>query len=79
MKKLKNENIYNDFFDEDRQEEMRNMFLEIGKKGIYKSFKKNEIIKIDNNDNFYIVMEGKIKQSIYSKEGEEKILYISTR
>ncbi|MEY8304294.1 Crp/Fnr family transcriptional regulator [Anaerosalibacter bizertensis] len=76
MKNFKDENIYNDFFDEDRQEEMRNMFLEIGKKGIYKSYKKNEIIKINNTDNFYIVMEGKIKQSIYSKEGEEKILYI---
>ncbi|TFZ39869.1 Crp/Fnr family transcriptional regulator [Soehngenia longivitae] len=68
--------MYEEFFDSKRQEQMRRSFLKIAEKGNLKSYKKNSIIKIPDKKCIVIVISGNIKQSIYSMDGEEKILYL---
>lgn len=68
--------MYEEFFDVQRQEKMRKSFLKIAEKGHLKKYQKNRIIKIPDNKCIVIVISGNIKQSIYSMEGEEKILYL---
>lgn len=68
--------MYGEFFDTKRQEEMRNSFLKIAQRGSIKKYKKNSIIKMPDKKCIVIVLSGNIKQSIYSVNGEEKILYL---
>ncbi|KPU27380.1 hypothetical protein TR13x_04680 [Caloranaerobacter sp. TR13] len=68
--------MYNDLFDEKKQNEMRAFFLEISRLGIYKKYPKNSIIDISGTDFVAIVVEGKVKRTLYSYKGLEKILYI---
>ena len=68
--------MYEKYFDIKKQEKMRENFLQLGKKGIIKNYEKNSSILIQEKNSFCIVMDGKLKQSIYSNEGEEKTLYI---
>ncbi|MFX0549832.1 Crp/Fnr family transcriptional regulator [Hathewaya histolytica] len=70
--------IYEDLFDYKKQEEMRSFFLNmlapLGKK---KDFKKGDLIKIYEEERFVgIVINGKVKGSLYSSKGTEKLLYI---
>lgn len=68
--------MYNEYFQVERQEKMRSSFLEIGKRGNMRKYPKNSLIQIKGEDAICIVMSGNLKQSIYSLEGEEKILYL---
>ncbi|WP_416198809.1 MAG: Crp/Fnr family transcriptional regulator [Sporanaerobacter sp.] len=68
--------MYDEYFDVARQEKMRSTFLEIGKRGSMKKYPKNSLIEMKGRDVICIVMSGNLKQSIYSIEGEEKILYL---
>lgn len=68
--------MYKSYFDFEKQEEMRKEFLRLSKKGIIRYYKKNSNIRIKCENGFSIVVDGKLKQSIYSTKGEEKILYI---
>lgn len=68
--------MYQQLFDQQKQEEMRRYFLKLGQKGILKKYTADTIVQIDTRDNFGIVMEGKIKQSLHSLNGSEKGLYI---
>jgi len=68
--------MYKDLFDEKMQNEMRATFLELSKLGKLKEFPKNKIIEVPGTDFIAIVVEGKIKQTLYSIKGLEKVLYI---
>lgn len=69
--------MYDDLFDEKMQNKMRTYFLqEISQEGTYKKIIRDEIIDIGNTDFVAIVVEGKLKQSLCSAKGIEKILYI---
>lgn len=70
---------YKQIFDREKQEKMRSFFLNIlAKEGVLKKYKKGEIIDLEAQNTAYvaIVTKGRIKQSIYSSEGLEKILYM---
>lgn len=68
--------MYNEYFQVERQEKMRSSFLEIGNRGNMREYPKNSLIQLKDKDVICIVMKGNVKQSIYSIEGEEKILYL---
>jgi CRP-like cAMP-binding protein len=68
--------MYEKYFDSKSQEKMRDVFLQLSKRGVIKTYEKNSIIRTNKGRSFCIVVEGKLKQSINSVEGEEKILYI---
>ncbi len=68
--------MYEKYFDSKSQEKMRDVFLQLSKRGVIKTYEKNSIIRTNKGKCFCIVVEGKLKQSINSVEGEEKILYI---
>ena len=76
IKYLEVKGMYDEYFDLERQEKMRSSFLEIGKRGEMRKYPKNSLIKMNGRDVICIVMSGNLKQSIYSMEGEEKILYL---
>ncbi|OWZ84659.1 Crp/Fnr family transcriptional regulator [Natranaerobius trueperi] len=67
---------YKSSFDETRQDLMRNFFLDLSTKGTNKSFKRGNYIDIPSGTTFGIVVDGRVKESIYGQNGEEKILYI---
>lgn len=68
--------MYNDLFNENRQNKMRSFFLqELSKKGTLRTYGKNTTIHIPKNHFIAIVTEGKIVQTLYSSKGTEKILY----
>ncbi len=68
--------MYQQLFDQKKQEEMRRYFLRLGNKGLLKKYSTGALVEIDTRDNFGIVMEGKLKQALYSLMGSEKSLYI---
>ncbi|MBU5436646.1 Crp/Fnr family transcriptional regulator [Tissierella sp. MSJ-40] len=68
--------MYEKYFDSKSQEKMRDVFLQLSKRGVIKTYEKNSVIRTNKEKSFCIVVEGKLKQSINSVEGEEKILYI---
>ncbi|SHH74302.1 cAMP-binding domain of CRP or a regulatory subunit of cAMP-dependent protein kinases [Caloranaerobacter azorensis DSM 13643] len=68
--------MYEDLFDEKKQNKMRAFFLEISKLGTYRKYPKNSVIDISGNDFVAIVVEGKLKRALYSSRGLEKILYM---
>lgn len=70
--------MYKVFFDKDRDDKMKSIFLELSKKGIIKEYQKNSLIEIQDK-NLYIVTKGRVCQSFYSKDGGEKIFYFISR
>lgn len=70
--------MYQDVFDDKKQNEMRNYFQnELSKLGNIKTYKKNHFIDSHCcNSSFAIVLKGKIAKSIVSSQGREKLLYI---
>lgn len=68
--------MYDGIFDADRQHDMRECFLELSNKGVYKDLKKNTVIELPSNDLIGIVIEGKIKQIISNANGVQKSLFI---
>lgn len=68
--------MYNDLFDEKKQNEMRTFFLEMSKLGTYKKYPRNSTIDIPGTDFVAIVVEGKVKRALYSSRGLEKILFM---
>ena len=72
--------MYRKFFDCDRQEIMRNYFLNtLSKLGQVKKYNKNEVLDKDCGGSVGIVVKGVVKQSIISLNGHEKVLYIIRR
>jgi len=68
--------MYGELFDEKKQKEMRNFFLEVSKQGIIRKYHKNEIIDRFSSDFIVIVVEGRLKQIMHSSKGLEKSLFI---
>lgn len=68
--------MYEEYFNHISQEKMRNFFLEVlAPLGNIKHYKKNEHIDYFPGAKLSIVTEGKIKVSMYTKKGLEKILF----
>ena len=64
--------MYNELFNLDLQNEMKDFFLkDLSKDGIKKNYNKNEIINPTNADAIYIVVDGQCRQKLTSFEGEE--------
>ncbi|GFR35439.1 Crp/Fnr family transcriptional regulator [Thermobrachium celere] len=68
--------MYSDWFDQKRQDKMRQIFLNLSKEGIVKSYNKNEIINIESGEYLVIVVEGILSVEIISSMGNEKLLYV---
>ncbi|ACJ76368.1 catabolite gene activator and regulatory subunit of cAMP-dependent protein kinase [Thermosipho africanus TCF52B] len=66
---------YESIFDKEKQNELRNVFLALAKKGKQIEVGKNCEIELSNESSIAIVVEGKLKQSLTNKEGLEKILF----
>ncbi|SHJ14844.1 cAMP-binding domain of CRP or a regulatory subunit of cAMP-dependent protein kinases [Clostridium cavendishii DSM 21758] len=68
--------MYQQFFNCERQEMMRDYFLNtLSKLGQVKEYKRNEIIDINYEKYLGIVVSGMVSQSIISLKGHEKFLY----
>nr|PZN02577.1 MAG: Crp/Fnr family transcriptional regulator [Bacillota bacterium] len=68
---------YKQVFDVKKQENMRNFFLDMAKGGKRKAFNKGEEVKVGTDKPYIaIVTKGRVKQSVFGKNGREKILYI---
>lgn len=68
--------MYQDFFNNDSQVDMRNFFLtNIAPLGNTKEYKKGEELDFLPNASLAIIISGKVKISIYTIEGSEKILF----
>ncbi len=69
--------MYNELFDEKRQTIMRDYFLkELSKAGSIRNYGKNEILDIDYNNYFGIVVDGVVSVNILSSKGNQKLLYM---
>lgn len=69
--------MYKNLFDNKRQTEMRNYFLNLANTiGLKKSYKKNEIINFETNDFVGIVTKGVLSQNIISSKGQLHSLYL---
>lgn len=68
--------MYSDWFEQKRQDKMRQFFLKLSKEGITKSYNKNEIIDIESGEYVVIVVEGILSVEIISSMGNEKLLYV---
>lgn len=68
--------MYSDWFEQKRQDKMRQFFLKLSKEGIIKSYNKNKIIDIESGEYVGIVVEGILSVEIISSMGNEKLLYI---
>ncbi|SHE93703.1 Crp/Fnr family transcriptional regulator [Caloramator proteoclasticus] len=68
--------MYSDWFEQKRQDKMRQFFLKLSKEGIIKSYNKNEIIDIESGEYVVIVVEGILSVEIISSMGNEKLLYV---
>lgn len=68
--------MYKKFFNENSQTEMRDFFLKtIAPLGKIYQYKKGDEIDYFPGEKLGIIVSGKIKVSIYSREGNEKILF----
>lgn len=69
--------MYNALFDEKRQSAMRNYFLkDLGRLGTIRKYNKNELLDIDYDNYFGIVVCGVVSINILSSKGNEKLLYV---
>ncbi|GLC30718.1 Crp/Fnr family transcriptional regulator [Clostridium omnivorum] len=69
--------MYNSLFDENRQNAMRDYFLNnLGKKGIIRKYSRNEIIELHSDDYFGIVVKGIVSINVLNSNGNEKMLYV---
>jgi len=69
--------MYNDMFDENRQKEMRHYFLnKLSILGTRRKYKKNELLDIDFDNYFGIVVDGVVSVNILSSQGNQKLLYV---
>lgn len=69
--------MYNELFDKDRQKNMRNYFLNnLSKAGLIRTFSKNEVVDIDFENYFGIVVDGVVSINILSSKGNQKLLYV---
>lgn len=71
--------MYQDLFDQQQQELMRSFFENLSKKGKVKKIARAEQVNLVNKENFAIVVSGQLKQSLYSKAGSKKSLYLLRR
>lgn len=68
--------MYQDLFDENRQKEMKNFFLNVAAPlGNTKTYFKNCEIALPSSPSVCIVTEGKVRVSLYGEKGLEKLLY----
>ncbi|WDC85318.1 cyclic nucleotide-binding domain-containing protein [Caloramator sp. mosi_1] len=68
--------MYSDWFDQERQNRMRQFFINLSKEGIIKNYNKNKIIEINDEEYIVIVLEGILSVEIVSSMGNEKLLYV---
>lgn len=69
--------MYQSFFDDSRQQDMRSFFLDnLSKLGCSKKYRKNESVEINNEKYVAIVTQGIVSQYIISHKGYEKQLYL---
>lgn len=68
--------MYKELFDEEKQNIMRSFFLNtLAPLGKEKSFSKNQIVNINEENFVAIVTKGKLKHALYNSKGGEKLLY----
>lgn len=67
--------MYQELFNQQKQQKMRNFFLELAEDGELKKIAEAEEIFLSENNNFAIVYSGQIKQLLLSKTGSQKSLY----
>ena len=68
--------MYEDIFDQGVQKRMDDFFLKnLAAYGKVLPFKRGEIIKQDNYESIYILLEGELNQVMHSKEGDEIIFF----
>ncbi len=68
--------MYNDFFNKDSQVDMRNFFLtSIAPLGKTKEYKKGAELDYFPNKKLSVIISGKVKISMYTIAGSEKILF----
>lgn len=67
-------------FNKKMQDEMRNFFIDnLIDKGVIKYYSKNSMISSPTSEYIAIVVDGKIKQTLISRKGASKLLYILQR
>ena len=68
--------MYEDIFDQEVQKKMDDFFLKnLASHGKLIRFKKGEIIKQEDFESIYILLEGELNQIMHSKEGDEIIFF----
>lgn len=76
QKNERNSIMYEDIFDQEVQKKMDDFFLKnLASHGKLISFKKGEIIKQEDFESIYILLEGELNQIMHSKEGDEIIFF----
>ena len=71
--------MYDLLFEEKKQEEMKQFFVNLASSGNIKKYKKKELIDIEGYEFVGIVLEGTVKQTLYSPQGLEKSLFFLKR
>jgi CRP/FNR family cyclic AMP-dependent transcriptional regulator len=67
---------YSTIFDLDKQNNMRNFFLNIlVPHGTINSYHKNDIICLDIVKSLYIIVSGEVQISLYEENGDEQLIY----
>ena len=68
--------MYEHIFDQEVQKKMDDFFLKnLASHGKLINFKKGEIIKQEDFESIYILLEGELNQIMHSKEGDEIIFF----
>ena len=68
--------MYKELFDEEKQNKMRNFFInDFAPLGNVYNYSKNEVININEDSFVAVVTRGRVKHSLYDTNGGEKLLY----
>lgn len=67
--------MYDEVFQEERQQEMQRFFLKLAQKGEIRSFKKGSPVSYHSRQEFGILLKGKVGIHVHSKEGTRKELF----
>lgn len=74
--KERSRRMYEHIFDQEVQKKMDDFFLKnLASHGKLINFKKGEIIKQEDFESIYILLEGELNQIMHSKEGDEIIFF----
>ena len=68
--------MYEKVFDQNIQKRMDDFFVQnLAPLGTIKTFEKGEIIRQDDLDCIYVLLEGQLNQVMHSKEGHEIVFF----